>query len=192
MFEQFWREDGWMLGIVSLPLVHNLADVLCVGKDVVDQPTRVVLATHGFTGLGHEYLGPQAFGVAVPQAIRARGPSAAGVFPFGLGGESVHMARRFFLGHLAESLAELDGIIPGDVIDRMIVPYYAWLHGFDDLLVLEQHLTLKDAWVLSHDSQVLVLGYLVDPHVEAFGDGNNVRFLYWLGSWLTWIGSHRE
>ena len=52
-----------MLGIVSLPLVHNLADVLCVGKDVVDQPTRVVLATHGFTGLGHEDLGPQAFGV---------------------------------------------------------------------------------------------------------------------------------
>ena len=52
-----------MLGIVSLPLVHNLADVLCVGKDVVDQPTRVVLATHGFTGLGREYLGPQAFGV---------------------------------------------------------------------------------------------------------------------------------
>lgn len=32
-----------MLGIVSLPLVHNLADVLCVGKDVVDQPTCVVL-----------------------------------------------------------------------------------------------------------------------------------------------------
>ena len=52
-----------MLGIVSLPVVHNLADVLCVGKDVVDQPTRVVLATHGFTGLGREDLGPQAFGV---------------------------------------------------------------------------------------------------------------------------------
>ena len=63
MFEQLWREDRRMLGIVSLPLVHNLADVLCVGKDVVDQPTRVVLATHGLTGLGHEYLGPQAFGV---------------------------------------------------------------------------------------------------------------------------------
>ena len=52
-----------MLGIVSLPLVHNLADVLCVGKDVVDQPTRVVLATHGFTGLGREYLRPKAFGI---------------------------------------------------------------------------------------------------------------------------------
>ncbi len=63
MFEQLWREDRRMLGIVSLALVHNLADVLCVGKDVVDQPTRVVLATHGFTGLGHEDLGPQAFGV---------------------------------------------------------------------------------------------------------------------------------
>ena len=63
MFEQLWREDRWMLGIVSLPLVHNLADVLCVGKDVVDQPTRVVLTTHGFTGLGREDLGSQAFGV---------------------------------------------------------------------------------------------------------------------------------
>lgn len=52
-----------MLGIVSLPLVHNLADVLCVGKDVVDQPTCVVLAPHGFTGLGREDHGPQAFGV---------------------------------------------------------------------------------------------------------------------------------
>ena len=46
------------------------------------------------------------------------------------------MARGFLLGHLAESLAELHGIIPGDVIDRMIVPYYAWFHGLDDLLVL--------------------------------------------------------
>ena len=96
------------------------------------------------------------------------------------------------LGHLAESLAELDGIVPGDVIDRVIVPYYAWFHGFDDLLVLEQHLTLKDARVLTHDSKVLVLSDLVDPHVEAFGDGNLVRFLCWLGSWLTWCGTHRE
>ena len=102
------------------------------------------------------------------------------------------MASRFLFGHLAESFAELYGIVPGDVIDRVIVPYYAWFHGFDDLPVLEQHLTLKDAWVLSHDAKVLVLGYLVDPHVEAFGDSNLVRFLRWLGSWLTWLGSHRE
>jgi hypothetical protein len=31
------------------------------------------------------------------------------------------MAKRFLLGHLAESLAELHGIVPGDVIDAMIV-----------------------------------------------------------------------
>ena len=30
---------------------------------VVDQPTRVVLATRGFTGLGREDLIPQAFGI---------------------------------------------------------------------------------------------------------------------------------
>ena len=59
--------------------------------------------------------------LAVPQAVRGRGPSATGVFPFGLGGESVNMARRFLLGHLAESLAELHGIVPGYVIDGMIV-----------------------------------------------------------------------
>ena len=52
-----------MLGIVGLPLVNNLANVLCIGKDVVDQPTRVVFATHGFTGLGREYLRPKAFGI---------------------------------------------------------------------------------------------------------------------------------
>jgi hypothetical protein len=52
-----------MLGIVGLPLVNNLADVLCISKDVVDQPTRVVLATRGFTGLGREDLIPQAFGI---------------------------------------------------------------------------------------------------------------------------------
>jgi hypothetical protein len=63
LFELLLRQDRWVLGIVGLPLVNNLADVLCVGKDVVDQPTRVVLATHGFTGLGREDLGPQAFGV---------------------------------------------------------------------------------------------------------------------------------
>jgi hypothetical protein len=102
------------------------------------------------------------------------------------------MARGFFLGHLAESFAELDGIIPGDVIDRVIVPYYAWLHGLDNFLVLEQHLTLKDARVLTHDSKVLVLSDLVDPHVEAFGDGDLVGLLCWLGFELTWIGSHRE
>ena len=102
------------------------------------------------------------------------------------------MARRFLLGHLAESLAELHGIVPGDMIDRMVVADDAWFHGFDDLLVLEQHLSLKDARVLTHDAQVLVLGDLVDPHVEAFGDGDLVGLLCWLGSWLTWIGSHRE
>ncbi len=52
-----------MLGIVGMPLVNNLADMLCIGKDVVDQQTRVVLATHGFTGLGREDLGPQTFGI---------------------------------------------------------------------------------------------------------------------------------
>ena len=78
------------------------------------------------------------------------------------------------------------------MIDRMVVADDAWFHGFDDLLVLKQHLTLKDARVFTHDTQVLVLGYLVDPHVEAFGDGNLVRFLRWLSSWLTWLGTHRE
>ncbi len=102
------------------------------------------------------------------------------------------MARHFLLGHLAESLAELDRIVPGDVIDRMIVAHYAWFHGLDDLLVLKQHLTLKDARVLSHHAQVLILGHLVDPHVEAFGDGDLVLLLCRLGSELTWIGSHRE
>ena len=107
------------------------------------------------------------------------------------------MARRFLLGHLAEPLAELYGIIPGDVIDRMIVAHYSWFYGLDDLLVLKQHLTLKDARVLSHNAQVLILGHLVDPHVEAFGDGDLVLLLCWLGSSslgsrLTWLGSHRE
>ena len=102
------------------------------------------------------------------------------------------MASRFLFGHLAESFAELYGIVPSDVIDRMVVADYAWFHGFDDLLVLEQHLSLEDARVLTHDAEVLVLGHLVDPHVEAFGDSDLVRFLCWLGSWLTWIGSHRE
>ena len=70
--------------------------------------------------------------------------------------------------------------------------HYAWFHGFDELLVLERHLTLKDARVLTHDAEVLVLGQLADTHVEAFGDGDLVGILCWLGSWLTWIGSHRE
>ncbi len=74
----------------------------------------------------------------------------------------------------------------------MIVAYYAGFHRLDDLLVLEQHLTLKNARVLSHDEQVLVLGDLVDPHVESFGDSDLVRFLCWLGSWLTGLGTHRE
>jgi hypothetical protein len=87
------------------------------------------------------------------------------------------MARRFLLGHLAEPFAELDCIIPGHVIDPMIVADNARFHGLDDLLILEQHLTLKNARVLSHDTQVLVLGNLVDPHVKAFVDGDLVRFL---------------
>ena len=95
------------------------------------------------------------------------------------------MARRFLLGQLAESLAELHGIVPGDVIDGMVVADDAWFHGFDELLVLEQHLTLKDARVLSHHTKVLVLGYLVDPHVEAFGDGDLVGLLCRLGPWLS-------
>jgi hypothetical protein len=102
------------------------------------------------------------------------------------------MARRFLLWHLAEPLAELYGIIPSDVINGMVIADYAWFHALDNLLVLEQHLTLKNARVLSHDAQVLVLGYLVDPHVEAFGDRNLVRFLCRLGSLLTWLGTHRE
>jgi len=130
--------------------------------------------------------------LAVAQSVCTCGSGAAGVFPFGLGGESVKMARRFLLGQLAEPFAELYGIIPGDVINGMVIADYAWFHGFDDLLVLEQHLTLKDARVLPHDAKVLVLGYLVDPHVEAFGDGDLVELLRWLGSWLTWLGSHRE
>jgi hypothetical protein len=32
----------------------------------------------------------------------------------------------------------------------------------------------------------------VDPHVEAFGDGDLVGLLCWLCSGLTWIGSHRK
>jgi hypothetical protein len=60
-----------MLGIVGLPLVNNLADILCIVKDVVDQPTRVLLATHGFTGLGREDLGPQAFGVECLSDLQA-------------------------------------------------------------------------------------------------------------------------
>ncbi len=95
------------------------------------------------------------------------------------------MARRFLLGHLAESLAELHSIVPGYVIDGMIVADYAGLHGFDDLLVLEQHLSLEDARVLTHDADVLVLCHLVDPHVEAFRDGDLVGLLCRLGSWLT-------
>jgi hypothetical protein len=47
------------------------------------------------------------------------------------------MARRFLFGHLAESLAELDGIVPGDGIDGMIVAHYARFHGLDDLLILK-------------------------------------------------------
>ena len=74
----------------------------------------------------------------------------------------------------------------------MVVADDAGFHGFDDLLVLEQHLSLKDARVLPHDAKVLVLGYLVDPHVEAFGDRNLVRFLCRLGSGLPWGGTHRE
>ena len=93
---------------------------------------------------------------------------------------------------LTYPLAELDRIIPGDVIDGMVVADYAGFHGLDDLLVLEKHLTLKDARVLTHDAQVLVLGDLVDPHVEAFGDGDLVLLLRWLGSWLTRCGTHRE
>ncbi len=102
------------------------------------------------------------------------------------------MARRFLLWHLAEPLTELYGIIPGHVIDRMIVADNARFHRLDDLLVLEQHLTLKDARILTHDAEVLVLGHLVDPHVEAFGDGDLVGLLCRLGSWLTWLGTHRE
>ena len=59
----------------------------------------------------------------------------------------------------------------------MIVAHYTWLHGLDDFLVLEQHLAMKDAGVFSHYAQVLVLGNLVDPHVEAFGDRDFVGFL---------------
>jgi hypothetical protein len=32
----------------------------------------------------------------------------------------------------------------------------------------------------------------VDPHVEAFGDGDLVGLLCRLGSWLTELGTHRE
>ena len=92
------------------------------------------------------------------------------------------MSRRFLIGYLAESLAELDCIIPGDVINGMVVADDAGFHGLDDPLVLEQHLTLKDARVLTHDARVLILGHLVDPHVQAFGDGDLVLLLCWLGS----------
>jgi hypothetical protein len=51
---------------------------------------------------------------------------------------------------------------------------------------------LKDARVLTYDVQELVLGYLVNPHVEAFGDGDLVLLLRLLGSWLTQCGTHCE
>ena len=51
-------------------------------------------------------------------------------------------------------------------------------------LVVEQSCPMT-----AQDAQVLVLGYLVDPHSEAFGDGDLVLLLCWLGSWLTWLGS---
>ena len=54
-------------------------------------------------------------------------------------------------------------------------------------LVVEQSCPMT-----AQDAQVLVLGYLVDPHSEAFGDGDLVLLLCWLGSWLTWLGTHRE
>lgn len=54
-------------------------------------------------------------------------------------------------------------------------------------LVVEQSCPMT-----AQDAQVLVLGYLVDPHAEGFGDGGLVGLLCWLGSELTWIGSHRE
>jgi hypothetical protein len=44
-------------------------------------------------------------------------------------------------------------------------------------LVVEQSCPMT-----AQDAQVLVLGYLVDPHSEAFGDGDLVLLLCWLGS----------
>jgi hypothetical protein len=32
----------------------------------------------------------------------------------------------------------------------------------------------------------------VDPHVEALGDGDLVGLICWLGSRLTWLGTHRD
>ncbi len=102
------------------------------------------------------------------------------------------MARRFLPGHIAESFAVLDRIVPSDVIDGMIVADYGGFHRLDDILVLEQHLTLKDARVLTHDAHVLVLGHLEDPHVEALGVGDLVLRHCWLRSCLTKRGTHCE
>ena len=44
----------------------------------------------------------------------------------------------------------------------------------------------------THNAEVLVLGYLVDPHVVAFGDSDLVLLLRWLSSGLPWCGTHRE
>ena len=51
---------------------------------------------------------------------------------------------------------------------------------------------MKDARVLTHDSKVLVLSNLVDPHVKAFGDGNLVRLFIRPRFGVAWGGTHRE
>jgi len=54
-------------------------------------------------------------------------------------------------------------------------------------LVVEQSCPMT-----TQDARVLVLGYLVDPQVVAFGESDLVLLLCWLGSWLTGLGTHRE
>src|SRR5262245_27199343 len=47
-------------------------------------------------------------------------PCAAGVFPFRLGRQAIDASRLTLLGHFRQTATDLDGVLPGDGIDRVI------------------------------------------------------------------------
>src|SRR5439155_22888647 len=85
--------------------------------------------------------------------------------------QAVAATGSFLGGHLRESLAELDGLVPSNVFHRVIRT--AAIRRIEKLAVIPV-VVLAALSGLPHQLFILALRDLVDAHVERLGDGDLV------------------
>jgi hypothetical protein len=90
-------------------------------------------------------------------------------------GQSIRAARRLLLGKLRQALAERDGIVPGDAVNRTVLAV-----GFDQARVAAHHLF------------VLGLGDLESTEEVVTGDRDGVLALVSVGAGIAASRAHRE